>query len=107
MPYSWDAQYVGRDLPVALKGRVGRSHDIKIFGAAGRTCQNMHSFFVLRCAIWARVGMQGTSTYTVKRIFNKFINKYMFCTFVVGRSFLLVRFISSSHAEKSVSTPVL
>jgi len=42
---------------------------------------------LLYCAIWAHVGMQGTSTYIAKRMLNIFINKCMFCVFVVGTSF--------------------
>jgi len=50
--------------------------------------------------VQAHVSKQGTSTYIAKRFLNIFINKYMLCIFVVGRSFSLVHFISSSHAEK-------
>jgi len=58
------AQYVDCNLPVDLKSTVGRLHDTKNFGAGRRTCRkNIHTVVKLCCAMWAHVGMQGTSTY--------------------------------------------
>jgi len=67
--------------------------------------KKLHSW--LCCAIWARSGLQGTPAYIVKRTLNIFLNKYMFCMFVVGRSIWLVHFISSSHAEEVWASPAI